>query len=156
MAFNGRKEYPDTQYVPFSSNENADPGKELGFRTDVREVWFAGSHSGMCIDVPSRYCPNRHRIMGVRLLMIDRVRRWGWLSEGHGSKRAVEHSAALDDARDRQGEVRHPFRRNRARAVEHPDRDDQASDQDARTVLCHSAWQRVRAHARAGDAGQVS
>jgi len=46
--------------------------------------------------------------------MIDRVRRWGWLGEGHGSKRGVEHSAALDDPGDREGAVRHPLRRNRA------------------------------------------
>ena len=64
MTFNGRKEYPDTQYVPFSSNKHADPAGELGFRTDVREVWFAGSHSGMCIDVSSLCCSNCHRIIG--------------------------------------------------------------------------------------------
>ena len=66
--------------------------------------------------------------------MIDRARRWGWLSEGHGGKRAVEHPAALDDARDRQGAVRHPLRQNRARAVEDPDGDDRPSDQDAWTL----------------------
>ena len=63
MAFNPlRRENPDTQYVPFSSNEYADPGK---FKTDFREVWFAGSHSGMCMDVPSRCCPNCHPVMGT-------------------------------------------------------------------------------------------
>ena len=41
--------------------------------------------------------------------MIDRVRRWGRLGEGHSSKRTIEHSAALDDARDREGAVRCPL-----------------------------------------------
>lgn len=88
--------------------------EDVEIKTNVLEVWFAGCHSGTCIqnmggfrisEPPGSLAYETH----FCLLLLLNHRCWRWPREGLEATRAVEPLAALDGARARQGKLQRPL-----------------------------------------------